>query len=297
MEALLQPRTRKKRAPRQKTASSDFFQNPNNPRPKNRLHPLKTQQGNATYTYKIASGRPYWPSRDPIGEEGGVNLYGFVRNNGVNRWDILGLSGEHSVPRGRIKFKLKSTASRIGTYIGRGDYGKAIAVGEVVCSDSGKPLSVGMPRGIGVVYGKAGLFQNMPSVEVDIKSPFTGASTTSGYGKVEEAVFIVIDFKTSTDTNFASYAFPLVAAPGLSAGGSVGVWIGGAIAGIGNLYDKFSGASDADRHILEFKCECIEDEDRVYYKVHMKHTTHSIFHEEGLFGFEVNFIDTKLTTK
>ena len=31
-----------------------------------------------------------WPSRDPIGEVGGVNLYGFVGNNGINRWDYLG---------------------------------------------------------------------------------------------------------------------------------------------------------------------------------------------------------------
>ncbi len=29
--------------------------------------------------------------RDPIEEEGGINLYGFVGNNVVNRWDKLGL--------------------------------------------------------------------------------------------------------------------------------------------------------------------------------------------------------------
>jgi len=32
-----------------------------------------------------------WLSRDPIAERGGVNLYGFVGNDGVNRWDKLGL--------------------------------------------------------------------------------------------------------------------------------------------------------------------------------------------------------------
>jgi hypothetical protein len=32
-----------------------------------------------------------WLSRDPIMEEGGVNLYGFVGNDGVNSWDYLGL--------------------------------------------------------------------------------------------------------------------------------------------------------------------------------------------------------------
>jgi len=40
---------------------------------------------------KTASGIPYWPSRDPIGERGGVNLYGFVGNDGVSGMDILGL--------------------------------------------------------------------------------------------------------------------------------------------------------------------------------------------------------------
>ena len=35
-------------------------------------------------------GIPQWPSRDPIGEEGGVNLYGFVGNNGVSMVDHLG---------------------------------------------------------------------------------------------------------------------------------------------------------------------------------------------------------------
>jgi hypothetical protein len=32
-----------------------------------------------------------WLNRDPIEEEGGLNLYGFCGNDGVNRWDILGM--------------------------------------------------------------------------------------------------------------------------------------------------------------------------------------------------------------
>jgi RHS repeat-associated protein len=39
--------------------------------------------------YQPETGR--WLSRDPIGERGGVNLYGFVKNNGVSRIDYLGL--------------------------------------------------------------------------------------------------------------------------------------------------------------------------------------------------------------
>ena len=39
--------------------------------------------------YGSLDGR--WKSRDPIEEEGGVNLYGFVGNDGVLNWDFLGM--------------------------------------------------------------------------------------------------------------------------------------------------------------------------------------------------------------
>jgi RHS repeat-associated protein len=40
--------------------------------------------------YDPVTGR--WPSRDPIEESGGINLYGFVGNDGANWIDVLGLS-------------------------------------------------------------------------------------------------------------------------------------------------------------------------------------------------------------
>jgi hypothetical protein len=49
----------------------------------------------ADYLYRYydpLTGR--WPSRDPIEEEGGMNLYGFVGNDGVNKWDYLGQEGK-----------------------------------------------------------------------------------------------------------------------------------------------------------------------------------------------------------
>ena len=42
--------------------------------------------------YDPVTGR--WPSRDPIEEEGGMNLYGFVSNNSISRNDYLGLCSE-----------------------------------------------------------------------------------------------------------------------------------------------------------------------------------------------------------
>lgn len=47
--------------------------------------------------YDPETGR--WLNRDPIEEEGGVNLYGFIGNDGVNRWDYLGL--RHNCPKGK----------------------------------------------------------------------------------------------------------------------------------------------------------------------------------------------------
>ncbi len=39
--------------------------------------------------YDPVTGR--WPSRDPIEENGGMNLYGFAGNDGINKWDIYGM--------------------------------------------------------------------------------------------------------------------------------------------------------------------------------------------------------------
>jgi RHS repeat-associated protein len=42
--------------------------------------------------YDPQTGR--WPSRDPIEERGGLNLYVFVLNNPINSWDLLGLTDD-----------------------------------------------------------------------------------------------------------------------------------------------------------------------------------------------------------
>jgi len=68
---------------------NDFqsLKNPSKPTKSRGLEPCV-----AVYGYRYydpLTGR--WPSRDPIGEGGEINLYGFVRNDGINQWDLLGL--------------------------------------------------------------------------------------------------------------------------------------------------------------------------------------------------------------
>ena len=52
---------------------------------------LISTSGSRCYGYQTSSDRSAWPSRDPLEEGGGLNLYGFVRNNSNNYFDQLGL--------------------------------------------------------------------------------------------------------------------------------------------------------------------------------------------------------------
>ena len=70
----------------------DFFRLSNETHPAIRRQPAQPRRKIRPTAMKTASGIPYWPSRDPIGEEGGENLYGFVGNDGVDQIDELGLT-------------------------------------------------------------------------------------------------------------------------------------------------------------------------------------------------------------
>ena len=50
--------------------------------------------------YASANGK--WLSRDPIGERGGLNLYAFDGNDGVNQVDVLGLSSRDDIDGDRL---------------------------------------------------------------------------------------------------------------------------------------------------------------------------------------------------
>ncbi len=61
---------------------------------------MKTSQPRLNYYgyryYDPVTGR--WIKRDPIEEEGGLNVYGFIENGGVNSYDFLGLIERPSPP-------------------------------------------------------------------------------------------------------------------------------------------------------------------------------------------------------
>jgi RHS repeat-associated protein len=66
--------------------------------------PRETETGLYYYGYRFydpSTGR--WINRDPIEEKGGLNLYGFVGNDGVNWWDLLGLESHYQRKRNEAR--------------------------------------------------------------------------------------------------------------------------------------------------------------------------------------------------
>jgi RHS repeat-associated protein len=66
--------------------------------------PLDAETGLYYYQYRYydpVTGR--WPSRDPIEERGGINLYGMVLNNPIYLADLLGLSMHPAATMGEIR--------------------------------------------------------------------------------------------------------------------------------------------------------------------------------------------------
>jgi hypothetical protein len=69
----------------------DFFPMSSKTHPANRRQPAQPRRKTRPTPTKTVPGIPYWPARDPIGEKGGVNLYGFVGNWPTDEIDSLGL--------------------------------------------------------------------------------------------------------------------------------------------------------------------------------------------------------------
>jgi RHS repeat-associated protein len=75
-----------------------------------RFSTKRTEDGTGLVLYEMRVYVPSlgrWPNGDPIGERGGRNLYGFVRNNPLGRIDRLGLSDRNS-PSGNLEIPFEA---------------------------------------------------------------------------------------------------------------------------------------------------------------------------------------------
>jgi RHS repeat-associated protein len=161
--------------------------------------------------YNDTTGR--WPSRDPIGERGGLNLYGFVSNHptysvdrlGKSIWEEteVGIGGEAALHAGLLGISVGAAHTISGKYtvcsqmtvsyrFGVGVFGGA-SVGAVVVDGPGAgtepPTGPGMGRpgeSSGTSVGGAkGLVGGMVTVENDDDGNATGNSAggwTFGFG-------------------------------------------------------------------------------------------------------------------
>ena len=110
--------------------------------------------------YDPQTGR--WPSRDPIEEEGGFNLYGFVGNDGVNGWDHLGLS-ENSCDGKEDEGNIRHATISFGHSITGGNFvvpGEKMAVGAA----ANKALKTLLVEALGKVAPLASLIRGGLSV-------------------------------------------------------------------------------------------------------------------------------------
>jgi RHS repeat-associated protein len=89
-----------------KNRVGDFFYEDRASVGKNRWASRLNTQEKSCYHYETASGRSNWPNRDPIGEAGGINLYGFVFNDPVSSFDHLGLFDWGSVLGSTVSISL-----------------------------------------------------------------------------------------------------------------------------------------------------------------------------------------------
>jgi RHS repeat-associated protein len=86
----------------------------------------ETAIGSVQYTYRNASGRAEWLSRDPIGESGGTNLYGYVSNDPVDFIDPFGLHYEYNQTTGQLTYVDDQTGVRTPVAAGYAGHGQGL---------------------------------------------------------------------------------------------------------------------------------------------------------------------------
>jgi RHS repeat-associated protein len=121
--------------------------------------------------YDPITGR--WPSRDPIEERGGVNLYGFIGNDGVKNIDLFGLADKQHIGSCVIKIYAGhggSKRSQVPTEITGDKCSGAhviacyahenVKIGNPILGDDGNSI----PLPSGHIAGEASIDPNDPTI-------------------------------------------------------------------------------------------------------------------------------------
>ena len=103
-----------RRNPAGKNRVGIFFPLSSRTHPATRRQPLQPRRKIRLTATKTVSGIPYWPSRDPIEEEGGKNLYGFVGNDAFDNVDIMGLLALEIVKEATVTQHIHEFGGRTG---------------------------------------------------------------------------------------------------------------------------------------------------------------------------------------
>ena len=91
LAASLRRRASRQTTSHRKTRVGVFLRHSSGRTPLLRSQVAQIASGCTAQSYETVSGRPQWLSRDPSGENGGINLYSYVSNDPTNAIDPLGL--------------------------------------------------------------------------------------------------------------------------------------------------------------------------------------------------------------
>jgi|GEM_PF-3411769 len=124
-----------------------------------------------------------WPSRDPIEEEGGLNLYAFLGNNGLSGWDALGLSKIGDI----IAFfddPKKLLESKIKSFIGKKVPGFNVAT---IAASIGNEMAVELDKSLKYVniIGKLSLSLNDLKIINECIIDYDSSMTLESSGNIE----------------------------------------------------------------------------------------------------------------
>jgi RHS repeat-associated protein len=162
--------------------------------------------------YSPSKGR--FLGRDPIDERGGLNLYGFVGNNSINRWDLLGLAVQlynlEGEPMEVIPDGEPIPAGRWATPTGGFDTrngGWGLAAG-TMNPYTGMPLAHGIP-GDAEQWAVLAL-ESVPNIHAILRGMFSGVLGSSADEGVDDFDLLdrLFDYMDAVSVYYAVFGFP-----------------------------------------------------------------------------------------